>query len=88
LVLYNVVDDSKEGICLADGDVRVNVYMPGRDKIVMKSNVSIDGGKVFKTKMDINPYRYIFGCGNVLDLNEVDCQKAMKGWVRLYAFDV
>mmetsp|Transcript_28372 Transcript_28372/g.47615 ORF Transcript_28372/g.47615 Transcript_28372/m.47615 type:complete len:541 (-) Transcript_28372:459-2081(-) len=58
LVLYNVVDDSEEGICLADGDVRVNVYMPGRDKIVMKSNVCIDGGKVFKTKMDVNPYSY------------------------------
>mmetsp|Transcript_28749 Transcript_28749/g.62977 ORF Transcript_28749/g.62977 Transcript_28749/m.62977 type:complete len:534 (-) Transcript_28749:321-1922(-) len=58
LVLYNVVDDSEEGIVLEDGDVRVNVFMPGKEKIVMKSNVSIDGGKVFKTKMDINPYSY------------------------------
>ena len=57
LVLYNVVDDSEEGIVIEEGDVRVNVFMPGKEKIVMKSNVSIDGGKVFKTKMDINPYR-------------------------------
>lgn len=58
LILYNVVDDSEEGLCLEEGDVRVNVYMPEKEKLVMKSNVSIDGGKVFKTKMDINPFSF------------------------------
>mmetsp|Transcript_9249 Transcript_9249/g.12526 ORF Transcript_9249/g.12526 Transcript_9249/m.12526 type:complete len:555 (-) Transcript_9249:322-1986(-) len=57
-VLYNVVDDSEEGLELEDGTVMVNVFMPGEDKLIMKSTIDTDGGKVFKTKMDCNPFSF------------------------------
>ena len=48
-IIYNVVDDSEEGLVLADGTVYTNVFVPGQAKpLVQTSSVSTDGGKVFK----------------------------------------
>merc|ERR1712032_18518 len=55
-VIYNVVADGD--IDLVDGAVLTNVFMPGKEKLVMSSTVDTDGGQVFKQKLDANPYTF------------------------------
>ena len=62
-VVYNVVDESDEGLILPDGAVFTNVFIPaanGKDstKLVMASSTSTCGGKVFKQKLTPNPYSF------------------------------
>eukprot|EP00518_Triparma_eleuthera_P020152 CAMPEP_0197545482 /NCGR_PEP_ID=MMETSP1320-20131121/505_1 /TAXON_ID=91990 /ORGANISM="Bolidomonas sp., Strain RCC2347" /LENGTH=534 /DNA_ID=CAMNT_0043104997 /DNA_START=27 /DNA_END=1631 /DNA_ORIENTATION=+ len=47
-ILYNVVDDTDEGIELKEGDVLVGVFDNQGNFTNVKSNISIDGGKVWK----------------------------------------
>lgn len=47
-ILYNVVDDTDEGIDLKEGDVLVGVFDNQGNFMNVKSNISIDGGKVWK----------------------------------------
>jgi hypothetical protein len=53
-ILYNVVDDSNEGLALPDGTVRADVYMPGAAKIVVMSTMDTDGGKAWKVVLEGN----------------------------------
>ena len=57
-IVYNVVDDSEDGLVLADGAVMTNVFMPGSEKLVQNSSTTTDGGKVFKVKMTGNPFSF------------------------------
>ena len=45
-IVYNVVDESEEGLVLPEGTVLTNVFMPGQPKLVMQSTVTTDGGTV------------------------------------------
>ena len=47
-ILYNIIDDSDEGIILQDGDVLVGVFDNEGNVTNIESNVSIDGGKAWK----------------------------------------
>ena len=53
-MLYNVVDDSEDGLSLPDGAVRADICMPGKGKVVMTSSVGTDGGTMWKVRMDGN----------------------------------
>ena len=53
-ILYNVVDDSEDGITLSDGDVRADIVTANGEKISMKTNLSQDSGKAWKIKLDGN----------------------------------
>ena len=71
VVLYNVVHDGD--LVLEDGEVVTNVFVPGQEKLVMKSTTATDGGKVFKTKMDNgNPLSFqdVYKMGKTTDVNE------------------
>ena len=56
--MYNVVDDSEDGLVLPDGTVMTNVFMESGEKLVQCSSTTTDGGKVFKVKMTPNPYSF------------------------------
>ena len=57
-VIYNVVDDSEDGLVLPDGAVLTNVFVPGREKLVQSSSTTTDGGKVFKVRLTPNPFSF------------------------------
>ena len=53
-IVYNIVDESEEGLTLGEGDVLVGVWNAKGECIRLKSNVSIDGGKVWKDILEGN----------------------------------
>jgi hypothetical protein len=77
-IVYNVVDDSEEGLVLPEGTVLTNVFMPGQPKLVMQSTIDTDGGKVFKTKLDANPYSFneVYGLNGGVDVTEATAAMA------------
>lgn len=63
-IAYNIVDDSEDGLTLAEDEVRVGVFTldAARPYFEMRSNVAeIDGGKAFKDRV----------CGNAMSFQEV-----------------
>ena len=74
-VIYNVVDDSEDGLVLPDGAVLTNVFVPGREKLVQSSSTTTDGGKVFKVRLTPNPFSF----GGVYKMNQsTDVKEAYK----------
>jgi len=57
LVLYNVVDNSEEGLTFADGEVRSDVFLPG-EKVSVVSHLDIDSGKAWKDKVGQNTHSF------------------------------
>jgi hypothetical protein len=57
-IIYNVVDDSESGLNLTDGQVLTGVFSDNGDQLVMKSSVSVDGGKAWEKKLEWNPYSF------------------------------
>merc|ERR1712003_231568 len=59
-LLYNVVDDSEEGIVMSEGEVRADVFIPGhKGKISMRTNyLKLDSGKNWKVQVDGNEYSF------------------------------
>lgn len=53
-IIYNVVDESGEGIVAADGEVIVAVSEESGDSMLLKSRMDIDGGQAWKRKLDMN----------------------------------
>ena len=86
-IIYNVVDDSDDGLILPDGQVYTNVFMPkSKEKLTMTSTVSQCGGKVFKIKMATNPHSFndVYAMNGETDVREAyamgdkahaDCKK-------------
>lgn len=63
LVLYNVCDDSEEGLILADGEVRADCFLEcasegTKKKIVLNSNIETDGGKAWKERLPNNDHSF------------------------------
>jgi hypothetical protein len=54
LVLYNVVEDSEDGLDLPDGSVRADIFIPGTGKVVMSSTTGTDGGQAWKVRLEGN----------------------------------
>merc|ERR1719238_1715724 len=69
-LLYNVVNDAAEG-SLECNKVRVDVFMPDKT-LTMNSARDIDGGKVWKQQLDINPasYETVYKTNQKLDVSE------------------
>mmetsp|Transcript_5671 Transcript_5671/g.8333 ORF Transcript_5671/g.8333 Transcript_5671/m.8333 type:complete len:540 (-) Transcript_5671:4027-5646(-) len=53
-ILYNIVDDSDEGIVVGEGDVRVSVMNENGNDMVVKSNLSVCGGNSWKSIVEDN----------------------------------
>ena len=47
-ILYNVVDDSEEGITASENEVRVGVFDDKGGQATVRSSLNIDGGKAWK----------------------------------------
>jgi len=53
-ILYNLIDDSEEGIVAGEGDVIVSVTEENGDMMELRSKHSICGGKAWKEKVEGN----------------------------------
>jgi len=57
-LVYNVVDDSAEGIVLGKGDVLVGMQLPSGEKLRVKSHLSVDGKKGWDSIVLDNKYTF------------------------------
>jgi len=53
-ILYNIVDESDEGIVVGEGDVRVSVMNENGNDMVVKSKLSVCGGHSWKSIVEDN----------------------------------
>ena len=53
-ILYNIMDDSEEGVVAKDGEVIVAVTNESGASMRLSSRMDIDGGKAWKIKLDMN----------------------------------
>lgn len=53
-ILYNIVDETGDGIVAEAGEVIVAVSEESGDSMLLKSRMDIDGGQVWKQKLDMN----------------------------------
>lgn len=57
-ILYNLIDDSPEGIVAEAGQVIVAVTVEDGASTMLKSRMDIDGGTAWKIKLDENPLSF------------------------------
>lgn len=57
-LIYNVADDSEEGINLEDGTVLAGVFLPGGEKMIIRSKLDVDGGKFWKEVLECNLHSF------------------------------
>lgn len=60
-LLYNVVDDSEDGLVMEEGSVRADVFFPGGKVLSMRSTVYTHGGNAWHEAV----------CGNPCSFNDV-----------------
>ena len=57
-ILYNVVDDSDNGVVLGEGDVRADIVTVSGKKITMLTNLKQDSGKAWKVLLEGNTHTF------------------------------
>lgn len=73
-IVYNIVDDKSIGLNLVEGEVRAGVFQADSSQIVIRSNVSIDGGKAWETKVESNDLSF----EEVYNLNAEVCPSTLE----------
>jgi len=68
-ILYNLIDTSDEGIVAAPGEVIVAVTDESGDSMLLKSRMDIDGGEVWKEKLEMNEMSFEDVRNNNMDAN-------------------
>jgi len=53
-IIYNVIDESDDGIVVGEGDVRVSVMSADGSSMILNSNMSVDGKEAWKKVLDGN----------------------------------
>ena len=76
-ILYNVVDDTDEGIDVKEGDVLVGVFDNQGNFMNVKSNISIDGGKVWKEAIMSNQMSFeaLHGANKNSDVGAIEVRR-------------
>jgi hypothetical protein len=57
-ILYNLVDESEDGITAQPGQVMVAVTNEEGASSLLQSRMDIDGGKAWKTKLETNDFSF------------------------------
>lgn len=65
-LLYNVADDSEEGLVMEDGEVRADVFFPSGTVLTMRSTMDTHGGNAWHEAV----------CGNACSFNDVFVRNA------------
>ena len=54
-IIYNVIDESQDGLDLIHGQVLAGVFTDDGNQLVIRSDTTIDGGKAWKEELEWNP---------------------------------
>lgn len=54
-IIYNIVDDSGEGLDVSHGQVLAGVFSSDGSQMLMKSSTHIDGGRAWEQRLEWNP---------------------------------
>jgi hypothetical protein len=54
-VIYNIVDDTGEGLDVSHGQVLAGVFSSDGSQMLMKSSTHIDGGRAWEQRLEWNP---------------------------------
>lgn len=57
-LIYNIADDSEEGIVLEEGTILAGIFLPGGEKMIIRSKLDIDGGIFWKKVLAANPHSF------------------------------
>lgn len=57
-IVYNVLDETGDGIVVEDGEIMVGVTNESGSTFLLKSRIDIDGGKVWKDVLPMNQYSF------------------------------
>ena len=68
-VAYNVINDDPNGLILKDGDVTAGLFDEDAKMTLIKSHVSIDGGKYWDEKVENNANTF----GEIYEMNTTVC---------------
>lgn len=74
-IIYNIMDDSDEGVVAKDGEVIVAVTDESGASMRLHSHMDIDGGKVWKTQLDMNEMSFEDVRNKNMDANIGEIQK-------------
>lgn len=71
-LLYNVVDDSEEGLQLEEGEVRADIHLPDGTKLSMRSTVETHGGDAWEAIVcgNAQSFRSVYDMNQDVDLHE------------------
>jgi len=77
-IIYNVVDDSEDGIIIEENNVRVGVVSSDSSQLIISSSLSIDGGKAWKQKVMNNTKSF----EDVYNMNETANPTSLESIIR------
>jgi len=74
-IVYNVVDDTEAGLVLEDGQVLTGVFQSDGQQTIMKSSLSIDGGKAWEVSVEGNAHSF----EQIYNINATVCPTTLEG---------
>ena len=81
-VAYNVISDDPNGLVLTEGEVNAGLFDEDAQMTLIKSHVSIDGGKYWDEKVENNANTF----GEIYELNTTVCpQKTEAAMIRAHS---
>jgi hypothetical protein len=76
-VIYNIVDDSTEGLDVNNGQVLAGVFSPDGSQMLMKSTTNIDGGRAWERQLEWNPKTFEDVYKMNTDANPIDLERSI-----------
>lgn len=76
-MIYNIVDDSSEGLDVNNGQVLAGVFSPDGSQMLMKSTTNIDGGRAWERQLEWNPKTFEDVYKMNADANPIDLERSI-----------
>jgi hypothetical protein len=76
-VIYNIVDDSDEGLDVSNGQVLAGVFSSDGSQMLMKSTTNIDGGRAWERQLEWNPKTFEDVYMMNTDANPIDLERSI-----------
>lgn len=76
-VIYNIVDDSQEGLDVNNGQVLAGVFSSDGSQMLMKSTTNIDGGRAWERQLEWNPKTFEDVYKMNTDANPIDLERSI-----------
>ena len=74
-VIYNIVDESSDGLDVNNGQVLAGVFSSDGSQMLMKSTTNIDGGRAWERQLEWNPKTFEDVYNMNTDANPIDLER-------------